>query len=135
MAASAPAGGCGGGGLELASAGSLTVGGSSQIFGQDSIPASWSATGLCDPTLLSDAPGVMIDDATGKGTCIVDLDTVMPGLSLYDFGDAIRSMANQVDEDQPDLPDEIGHRLVQEILLRPEWFWGGVPLPSVAPPA
>lgn len=32
----------------------------------------------------------------------------------------------------PDLPDEIGHRLVQEILLRQDQFWGGVPLPSVA---
>ncbi len=32
----------------------------------------------------------------------------------------------------PDLPEEIGHRLVQEVLLRPDRFWDGVPLPSVA---
>src|SRR5690606_21246302 len=34
---------------------------------------------------------VMIDDATGAGVCVIDLDTVMPGLSLYDFGDMVRS--------------------------------------------
>ena len=46
---------------------------------------------------------VMIDDETGEGVCIVDLDTVMPGLSLYDFGDAIRSISNTAVEDEPDL--------------------------------
>ncbi|MCP4536801.1 MAG: aminoglycoside phosphotransferase family protein [Chloroflexi bacterium] len=46
---------------------------------------------------------VMIDNETGKGICIIDLDTVMPGLSLYDFGDAVRSGANSADEDEPDL--------------------------------
>jgi len=30
---------------------------------------------------------VMIDDATGSGVCVIDLDTVMPGSILYDFGD------------------------------------------------
>jgi len=30
---------------------------------------------------------VLIDAATGKGICVIDLDTVMPGLSAYDFGD------------------------------------------------
>ena len=46
---------------------------------------------------------VMIDDETGEGICIVDLDTVMPGLSLYDFGDAIRSMATTAAEDEAEL--------------------------------
>ena len=46
---------------------------------------------------------VMIDDHTGEGVCVIDLDTVMPGLSLYDFGDSIRSMANTGAEDEPDL--------------------------------
>lgn len=45
---------------------------------------------------------VMIDDQTGEGICVVDLDTVMPGLSLYDFGDAIRSITNTAAEDEPD---------------------------------
>ena len=46
---------------------------------------------------------VMIDDRTGEGLCVIDLDTVMPGLSLYDFGDSIRSMANTAAEDEADL--------------------------------
>jgi Ser/Thr protein kinase RdoA (MazF antagonist) len=46
---------------------------------------------------------VMIDDKTGEGICIIDLDTVMPGLSLYDFGDAIRSIANDAAEDEADI--------------------------------
>ena len=33
---------------------------------------------------------VMIDNVTGKGLCVIDLDTVMPGLSVNDFGDSIR---------------------------------------------
>lgn len=33
---------------------------------------------------------VMLDDKTGKGVCVIDLDTVMPGLAMNDFGDAIR---------------------------------------------
>jgi len=46
---------------------------------------------------------VMIDDETGQGICVIDLDTVMPGLSLYDFGDAVRSGANTAAEDERDL--------------------------------
>ena len=46
---------------------------------------------------------VMIDDITGEGIALIDLDTVMPGLSLYDFGDAIRSSATTALEDEADL--------------------------------
>lgn len=46
---------------------------------------------------------VMIDDKTGEGICVIDLDTVMPGLSLYDFGDSIRSGSNPALEDERDL--------------------------------
>jgi Ser/Thr protein kinase RdoA (MazF antagonist) len=46
---------------------------------------------------------VLIDDLTGEGICVIDLDTVMPGLSLYDFGDAVRSGANPAAEDERDL--------------------------------
>ncbi|MBL4937143.1 aminoglycoside phosphotransferase family protein [Clostridium sp. YIM B02515] len=46
---------------------------------------------------------VMIDDLTGEGICVIDLDTVMPGLSLYDFGDSIRSGATTAEEDEADL--------------------------------
>ncbi|MDA0991124.1 MAG: aminoglycoside phosphotransferase family protein [Verrucomicrobia bacterium] len=46
---------------------------------------------------------IMIDDATGKGTCIVDLDTVMPGLIHSDFGDCLRSACNPAGEEVRDL--------------------------------
>jgi organic radical activating enzyme len=46
---------------------------------------------------------VMIDDETGEGVCVIDLDTVMPGLSSYDFGDSVRSGANPAAEDERDL--------------------------------
>ncbi len=44
---------------------------------------------------------VMIDEQTGKGICIIDLDTVMPGSALYDFGDTVRSTAALAAEDDP----------------------------------
>ena len=46
---------------------------------------------------------IMIDNATGKGICVIDLDTVMPGLSVNDFGDSIRFGANTAAEDEPDV--------------------------------
>lgn len=46
---------------------------------------------------------VMLDETTHQGVCIVDLDTVMPGLSLYDFGDMVRTATNPAEEDQRDL--------------------------------
>jgi hypothetical protein len=45
----------------------------------------------------------MIDDATGSGICVIDLDTVMPGSMLYDFGDSIRFGASSAAEDEKDL--------------------------------
>ena len=46
---------------------------------------------------------ILFDEATGKGQCIIDLDTVMPGLAAYDFGDAIRFGANHNAEDELNL--------------------------------
>ena len=46
---------------------------------------------------------IMLDNVTRKGICVVDLDTVMPGLAMYDFGDSIRSGANTGAEDEKDL--------------------------------
>jgi hypothetical protein len=46
---------------------------------------------------------VLIDDQSGKSICVIDLDTVMPGPVLYDFGDSIRSGANPAVEDDEDL--------------------------------
>ena len=46
---------------------------------------------------------VLIDNKTNEGICVIDLDTVMPGSMLYDFGDSIRFGTNPASEDEPDL--------------------------------
>jgi len=46
---------------------------------------------------------VMLDDKTGEGICVIDLDTVMPGSCLYDFGDMVRTAARPCAEDETDL--------------------------------
>ena len=46
---------------------------------------------------------VMIDDRSGEGVCVIDLDTVMPGLALYDFGDMVRTATMPAGEDERDL--------------------------------
>lgn len=46
---------------------------------------------------------VMLDDVTGEGVCVIDLDTVMPGIALYDFGDMIRATTSPAKEDERDL--------------------------------
>lgn len=46
---------------------------------------------------------VMLDVATGEAMCVVDLDTVMPGCSLYDFGDMVRTTTSPTLEDELDL--------------------------------
>ncbi len=45
---------------------------------------------------------VLLDNDTHKPLCVLDLDTVMPGLSAYDFGDSIRFGGNTAAEDEPD---------------------------------
>lgn len=64
------------------------------------------ARGELAPRLIHGDPkvnNIMIDELTGKGTSIVDLDTVQPGLIHYDFGDALRSIANPAGEEASDL--------------------------------
>jgi len=46
---------------------------------------------------------VMLDEKTGEGVCVIDLDTVMPGLALYDFGDMVRTTTSPAKEDELDL--------------------------------
>ena len=46
---------------------------------------------------------VMLDKTTRKALCVIDLDTVMPGSALYDFGDSIRFGASTAAEDEKDL--------------------------------
>ena len=56
---------------------------------------------------------VLFDAGTGEALCVVDLDTVMPGLALYDFGDLVRSMATRAPEDERD---------ARRVRLEPELF-------------
>jgi hypothetical protein len=46
---------------------------------------------------------VMLDDASNEGICVIDLDTVMPGLAPYDFGDMVRTATSPAQEDERDL--------------------------------
>ncbi len=61
---------------------------------------------------------ILIDDLTGEGICVLDLDTVMPGLSLYDFGDMVRTGSNSAEEDEVNL-DNVNMRFnMYEAMLR-----------------
>ncbi|KAA6458646.1 aminoglycoside phosphotransferase family protein [Acidobacteria bacterium AB60] len=46
---------------------------------------------------------VLLDEATNEAICVIDLDTVMPGLAGYDFGDMVRTMTSPAAEDERDL--------------------------------
>ena len=46
---------------------------------------------------------VLFDKDTNEALCVVDLDTIMPGLSLYDYGDSLRFLGNTAKEDERDL--------------------------------
>ena len=46
---------------------------------------------------------VLLDPKTGEGVCVIDLDTIMPGQAIFDFGDSIRFGASTAAEDEKDL--------------------------------
>jgi len=46
---------------------------------------------------------VLLDERTGEALCVIDLDTVMPGFAVYDFGDLARTAATRAAEDERDL--------------------------------
>ena len=56
---------------------------------------------------------ILVDPDDGRPVCVIDLDTCMPGLSLHDFGDLMRSMCAEAPEDEPD---------VAKIRARPEIY-------------
>lgn len=56
---------------------------------------------------------VLLDAATGEAVCVIDLDTVMPGLSLYDFGDLVRTTVCPAAEDETQL---------DRVCVRPPFF-------------
>lgn len=61
---------------------------------------------------------VLIDDLTGDGCCVIDLDTVMPGLPHYDFGDMVRTGTSPAAEDETDLNKVTMRFEMFEALLR-----------------
>jgi len=61
---------------------------------------------------------VLLDFATGEAVCVVDLDTVMPGLCLYDFGDLVRSAVSQSAEDEKNLSNVAVHFPVFEAIAK-----------------
>lgn len=60
----------------------------------------------------------LFDKKTEKGLCVIDLDTVMPGYVLYDFGDMVRSMCCPVAEDSKALDEVIGDMKIFEALAK-----------------
>ncbi len=58
---------------------------------------------------------VLLDRVSGEGLCVIDLDTVMPGSPLFDFGDMVRTMVVDTAEDETCL---------QRIQVRPDMFHG-----------
>ena len=61
---------------------------------------------------------ILVDRVTGKGICVIDLDTTMPGLSINDFGDSIRFGANHSAEDEKDLSKVIFDIDLYEVYTR-----------------
>lgn len=71
----------------------------------DVILAAMENGGIPERTTHNDTKfnNVMLDIQTGKAMCVVDLDTVMPGCALYDFGDMVRTTTSPTLEDELDL--------------------------------
>ena len=60
----------------------------------------------------------MLDEDTNEGLCVIDLDTVMPGLALYDFGDMVRTTTSPALEDERDLSKVQMQMPMYEALVR-----------------
>jgi hypothetical protein len=61
---------------------------------------------------------VMLDDATGEGICVIDLDTTMPGIALSDFSDQVRTTTSPAKEDERDLSKVVMRFPMFEALVR-----------------
>jgi len=57
-------------------------------------------------------------DQDNHTLCVIDLDTVMPGSALYDFGDAIRTLGNKAPEDEPDLAKIVFNQEIYEAFAK-----------------
>lgn len=61
---------------------------------------------------------VLLDEATSEGICVIDLDTLMPGSALYDFGDMVRSATLNMAEDSKDYGNVVCRSSIFEALAR-----------------
>ncbi len=61
---------------------------------------------------------VLLDDKTGEAVCVIDLDTVMPGLAAFDFGDMVRTTTSPAQEDERDLSKVTMQFPMYEALVR-----------------
>ncbi len=87
---------------------------------REALTASLLSAGLPERVTHNDTKlnNVLLDDETGEGVCVIDLDTVMPGLALYDFGDMVRTTTSTAPEDERDL-SKVGMRFdMFEALMR-----------------
>jgi hypothetical protein len=64
-----------------------------------------AGSGLPERAIHNDTKcnNVLFDERSGEAICVIDLDTVMPGLAAYDFGDMVRTMTCPAAEDETDL--------------------------------
>lgn len=61
---------------------------------------------------------VMLDDVTGEGICVIDLDTTMPGSAIYDFGDMVRTATSPAAEDEKDTSKVTMRMFMFEALIK-----------------
>lgn len=61
---------------------------------------------------------VMLDDVTGEGICVIDLDTTMPGSAIYDFGDMVRTATSPAAEDEKDVSKVTMRMFMFEALVK-----------------
>jgi Ser/Thr protein kinase RdoA (MazF antagonist) len=74
-------------------------------LGRESVARLLLEAGLPERVTHNDTKinNVLLDEQTGKGICVIDLETVMPGLGPFDFGDMVRTMTCRAAEDERDL--------------------------------
>ncbi len=91
-----------------------------RVWMADVLLAKYRAGEIPERTTHNDTKinNVLLDDNTGEGVCVIDLDTVMPGLSLYDFGDEVRTMTTSAREDEENLEKVQFHLLLFEELVK-----------------
>jgi thiamine kinase-like enzyme len=61
---------------------------------------------------------ILFDKSTGKASCVIDLDTLMPGYFFYDLGDMVRTFVSPVDEEEKDLSKITFRKEIYDALLQ-----------------